>query len=461
MINIAHNLVAMNSQRQFGITTNNKAKSTEKLSSGYRINRSADDAAGLAISEKMRRQIRGLNQGVENIEDGISFLQVADGAMHEINDMLGRLTELSIQAANGTLDDSDRKAIDEEVQAIKVEIDRINDTTTFNSRKVFFEKGSIIKTITPTANSAFFQLMAGDASTTGYMQEELASDYLKTLNYTSANDINGGNPYTGVHIDFGNLFSNGNFEQLNGTKFYVNCCTDCCPTVVQFDDSTDITISQDTPSPYIDTVITIGLKKDADTYYANAADFTSNIVDKLKNINGHVEFANDGNRLWIYDIDPNDWSETSKKLAYFCDTTNIYNPGTMIEDGIQIQMSGTVDDVMSISTGIVNTSALGIDTIKVDPLEAALESIDKIKSALLVSSQIRSNIGSQQNRLEHAVNINRYTAENTTAAESRIRDTDMAKEMIHYSNLNILEQVGHAMIAQSNQSNQSVLNLLQ
>lgn len=134
---ISHNLLAMNAQRQFNITGTNKKKSTEKLASGYKINRAADDAAGLAISEKMRRQIRGLTQGSRNTQDGISLLQVADGALNEVHDMLHRMTELSVQAANGTNTESERAAIQEEINQIRLEIEKISDTTQFNERKLF------------------------------------------------------------------------------------------------------------------------------------------------------------------------------------------------------------------------------------------------------------------------------------------------------------------------------------
>ncbi len=141
---VAHNLVAMNTQRQLKINSNSKTKSTEKLSSGYRINRAADDAAGLSISEKMRRQIRGLTQGVQNTQDGISLCQVADGALAEVDDMLHRMTELSVKAANGTLTDVDRSYVDMEIQQIKTEIDRISETTKFNDRLLF--DGSLAST---------------------------------------------------------------------------------------------------------------------------------------------------------------------------------------------------------------------------------------------------------------------------------------------------------------------------
>ena len=149
---ISHNISVINAQRQFGINTKNKAKTAEKLSSGYKINRAADDAAGLSISEKMRRQIRGLTQGVENTEAGVSLCQVADGALAEVNDMLHRITELSVKSANGTNSQSDRQAIQEEINQVLQEIDRICDTTSFNERKIFVGKeGAILSTSTESS----------------------------------------------------------------------------------------------------------------------------------------------------------------------------------------------------------------------------------------------------------------------------------------------------------------------
>ena len=139
---VAHNLVAMNAQRQFGIVNTKQSKTTEKLSSGYKINRAADDAAGLSISEKMRRQIRGLNQGAENIEEGIGYVQTADGALHEVQDILQRMNELAVKSANGTNTNEDREFIDEEVQQLKKELDRIFETTTFNERRIWEVTGT-------------------------------------------------------------------------------------------------------------------------------------------------------------------------------------------------------------------------------------------------------------------------------------------------------------------------------
>ena len=153
---VAHNMFAMNASRQLDITNKNKAKNTEKLSSGYRINRASDDAAGLSISEKMRKQIRGLSQGVRNTQDGVSVCQVADGALAEVSDMLHRITELSVQSANGTNSDTDRQAIQKEISQIKQEIERIGDTTEFNTRKLFRDNpttGSSTSTTTGTTGT--------------------------------------------------------------------------------------------------------------------------------------------------------------------------------------------------------------------------------------------------------------------------------------------------------------------
>lgn len=166
---ISHNLLAMNSKRQLGITNKSKAKSTDKLSSGYRINRAADDAAGLAISEKMRRQIRGMSQGVENTQDGISLCQVADGALAEVNEMLNRMNKLSIQAANGTNSESDRAAIQEEINDLKVEINRIGRTTEFNNKKVFDSDKENPHVEQPTYSIT--KLIKSPATDTGYITE--------------------------------------------------------------------------------------------------------------------------------------------------------------------------------------------------------------------------------------------------------------------------------------------------
>ena len=270
---VQHNLTAMNSNRMLGLTTTTQAKSTEKLSSGYRINRAADDAAGLAISEKMRRQVRGLTQAAANAQDGISCVQTAEGALNEVHDMLQRMNELAVKAANGTNQSEDRLYIDKEVQALKSEVNRVASTTTFNEKML-----------------------------------------------------------------------------LDGT------------------------------------------------------------------------FTNVG-----------------------------------------LQVGAEASQTIDITIKSMDAAGLSIDGIKVsgDDATNANDAIDKIKTAIKTLNEQRSDLGAVQNRLEHTINNLNNVVENTTSAESAIRDTDMASEMVRYSNNNILAQAGQSMLAQANQSNQGVLSLLQ
>ncbi len=269
---VQHNLRAMNSNRQLGITSGTAAKSTEKLASGYRINRAADDAAGLSISEKMRRQVRGLTQASKNAQDGISCVQTAEGALGEVHDMLQRMNELAVQASNETLTSVDRGYLDQEVTALKAEIDRIADSTTFNEQNLL----------------------------------------------------------------------NGDFK--------------------------------------------------------------------------------------------------NKK----------------------IQVGSENGNVIEISIDEMSTSELGIDSATVAGADQtnSKAAIDSIKAAIEKVSAQRSDLGAYQNRLEHTVKNLDNVIENTQAAESQIRDTDMASEMVKYSNNQILQQAGQAMLAQANQANQGVLSLL-
>jgi len=271
---VQHNLTAVNSNRMLGLTTASQAKSTEKLSSGYQINRAADDAAGLSISEKMRRQVRGLTQATKNAQDGVSMVQTAEGALNEVHDMLQRMNELAVKGENGTLTTDDRNYIKSEVNQLMSEINRVASTTTFNEQNLLDGKGG---------DNGSFSLQVGAES--------------------------------GQHIDF----------TINAM--------------------------------------------DADT--------------------------------------------------------------------------------------------LGLSMVADDPDADAFKTLnDTVKVAIKTVSEQRSDLGAVQNRLEHTINNLDNVVENTTSAESAIRDTDMATEMVKYSNNNILAQAGQSMLAQANQSNQGVLSLL-
>ena len=295
---VQHNMTAQNSNRMLGITTSQQAKSSEKLSSGYKINRAADDAAGLSISEKMRRQIRGLTQASSNAQDGVSLVQTAEGALTEVQDMLQRMNELSVKASNGTLQTVDRNYIQSEVDNLTSEINRVASTTTFNEQNLL--------------NGTFTKKML-----------QVGSEGNMTGNVHEGQEIN-------ININ----------------------------------------------------------KMDFGTITNTSTDFNSAIKTG---------------------------SSLSTKVA----------------------------------------------ELKVTTAELAKSSINVVKNALQNVSTMRSNLGAIQNRLEHTIKNLDNVVENTTSAESAIRDTDMATEMVKYSNNNILAQAGQSMLAQANQSNQGVLSLLQ
>ena len=463
---IRHNILALNTSRQLGIVSKSLTKNTEKLSSGYRINRAADDAAGLSISEKMRKQIRGLQQGIANAEDGISLCQVADGALNEVSDMIQRISELSVQAANGTNSVSDRQSIQMEISALLTEIDRVGETTKFNEIYLF-KGGETMKDVLqndaskPTAKGRFFQLLGSNVSTTGYMTEKLTdtmvTDSTSPLEDSTANP--NALPYVSVHINFGAVEN-----QLNdfvGTTFFANCCTDDCPTTVTFTDASSVTVNNNCDN------IEIGLKKADGTYYQNAEEFCKYIVDSLKadNIAPHVMFAYKNSTLYLYDIDNNAWTTHDKQLAYFCDSKNIYDSymekeifGT--DNLIYIQSGADPGDGLYLTITSMSSKTLGLCGINVLTEDNATKVIDATNKALKRVSANRSRIGAQQNRLEHTVKNEGNIVENTTAAESQIRDTNMADTMTSFSVLSILKQAGQAMLVQANQSTQGVLSLV-
>ena len=342
---VQHNLTAMNSNRMLGITTKTQAKSTEKLSSGYKVNRAADDAAGLSISEKMRRQIRGLTQASANAADGISCVQTAEGALNEVHDMLQRINELSVKGENGTLTSVDRSYIQAEVKQLMSEIDRVQSTTTFNEQSLL------------------------DGSFKG-----------KGLQVGAE---------AGQHIAI--TIANMNTNELIGKA----------------------------------------------------------IGDKVTFKTNHIEDAGTDDKIGYEKFDESgDENELKADMLakfYDFDVTKVKDPD--VEQDVTTSGNGTV----SLTDAEKATAPTAADF-------AALNAF--AKSALKTVSQQRSDLGAIQNRLEHTISNLDNIVENTTAAESQIRDTDIATEMVKYSNNNILTQAGQAMLAQANQSNQGVLSLL-
>ena len=354
---VQHNLTAMNSNRMLGLTTKTQAKSTEKLSSGYKINRAADDAAGLSISEKMRRQIRGLTQASANAQDGISCVQTAEGALNEVHDMLQRINELAVKGENGTLTSVDRSYIQSEVKQLMSEIDRVQSTTTFNEQS----------------------LLDGTFTNKGL---QVGAESGQHIAVTIANM----NTASLINKALGHKEDGTNDAKATAVKFRVN----------HLDTDTKALDDQGKPT----------------------AKSVDDVYDKATKTDGKIEL-------------------TASMLSkfYAVDTQN-----------------NKVDTADATKNKLEENNA---------PTSADFAALNAFaKSALKTVSQQRSDLGAVQNRLEHTINNLDNVVENTTSAESQIRDTDMATEMVKYSNNNILTQAGQAMLAQANQSNQGVLSLL-
>ena len=367
---INHNIAALNTHRQLGSNNAQASKNLEKLSSGLKINRAGDDAAGLAISEKMRGQIRGLDMASKNAQDGISLIQTAEGALNETHDILQRMRELTIQSQNDTNTNEDRDALNKEYQALSTEITRIGDTTEFNTKKLLNNSlNSSVGTVAAdlsTANGIVDIKNNGASVHTGYeVTVDATEGTISLSNGTTTETVNYGGVPTGFdtkEINFGSL----------GISIEINS------------NITDIT---------------------ADNTFDIAA-------------TGSIELQIGANSAQ--------------------------------------KMTVSISDMRSTALGdATKVSATSIDT-KANA-NTALNSIDK---AIEQVSSERANLGAFQNRLEHTINNLGTSSENLTAAESRIRDVDMAKEMMDFTKNNILTQAAQAMLAQANQQPQGVLQLL-
>ena len=487
---VQHNLTAMNSNRMLGLTTKAQAKATEKLSSGYKINRAADDAAGLSISEKMRKQIRGLTQASLNAQDGISAVQTAEGALNEVQDMLQRMNELAVKAANGTQSESDRSYIQNEIDQLTTEIDRVAETTKFNETYLLkgdstLKKGysySYGKTNSATAAqaSATFAtdtvsgLKAGitftsATSATQDAQNDLAKALKSagmaiTANSTWTSDattskavltyslqLNGAaaDKYTVVSTSTSGTFEiqdvKGNklaTVTTNGTYAYTATSTMDYTKTINFN-ATSITksASTQTQAAYYD--------RDGNVISANAL---SNYFDV--NSAGMVVAKPGASK--VYDAVGNEITLNTNEVSATQDMT------ASLQFSLHVGADATSNNQITLNMDLMNAKGLGVNGLRVDGTndKNALASIESIKEAIQKVSTQRSALGAVQNRLEHTINNLDNVVENTTSAEASIRDTDMASEMVTYSNQQILSQAGQAMLAQANQSNQGVLSLL-
>ena len=535
---VQHNLTAMNSNRMLGLTTKTQSKSTEKLSSGYKINRAADDAAGLSISEKMRKQIRGLTQASLNAQDGISAVQTAEGALNEVQDMLQRMNELAVKAANSTNSASDRDAIQAEIDQLTTEIDRVSETTKFNEtyllkgnidasddqkdtnfkykegdllkQDIYYVEGNAIKTVSKGTYAS-----ALDSNKTYYSDSKgiVAGEKLAAsvgADYTQKKVvITDGTKYftKGEDGNFYAVASGTEYDAVNSTKYYTASAVAGTGNIVSSDMTQINAAITDTKEAYV-------LKSGKDVYDSGtgeklaegafigdaAADIskyyskiTSLVPDSAAKIadtstvteKGSLQFMDaDGNEISANGLDKyldNDGNLkadaklyiktgdkiTDRKTAVqadinaFVDSSEKYDAAALSLK-LHVGADATTNNQISIDIKSMSAETLGVKDLKVDGADDtnALNAIETIKAALNKVSDQRSALGAVQNRLEHTISNLDNVVENTTSAESQIRDTDMATEMVKYSNNNILAQAGQAMLAQANQSNQGVLSLL-
>ncbi len=541
---VQHNLKAMNANRMLNINAKASSGSTEKLSSGYRVNRAADDAAGLAISEKMRKQIRGLTQGSRNAEDGISCVQTAEGALAEVQDMLQRMNELAVQAANGTNSVTDRKYIQDEIDQLVTEIDRVSETTKFN--ETYLLKGdeelpeNLVHTFNYVKGDKIDQLgtssvlnaksdrvmvnyngvdnvyvVSASISSAGSKESMTAdvktkgSDFTK---YLASGEVGTSSSVTSVAMSTSYaMFKNTNLngvalqKMANGTVYadkdayiydtetkniiHIKATEDLGPYVKHIDGADDSTYTMDKRYRLLYNVnpeVTgfediLGMPKTVDLLTKN--DFLgATSENQLYNKDGE---AITGMGLYKYFNENGDYTgglyadkdatkkiienDTTSSLYYGKYITNLTEKVTAAltfsvhagaDSDLNNRISATIDTMSAAGLGVnkLKSSSIGI----VDETgDNARESIDVVGEALKIVSTQRSILGAVQNRLEHTIANLDNVVENTTAAESAIRDTDMADEMVKFSNNQVLLQAGQSILAQANQSNQGVLSLLQ
>jgi len=536
---IQHNISAMNANNAMTRNVSGLGKSTEKLSTGYQINRAADNAAGLAISEKMRSQIRGLAQATNNANDAISLIQTAEGGLQETEDILQRMRELSVQSANGTYTDEDREQIQHEVNALKDEIDRIAESTEFNEMKLLDGsldggmgdtgeygarygthvadedhalKGSTFTSSIEGVNVAFTTEASGKGGENAFWSEDG-----KTLTI----NVVAGEGYDQAAIN--DLIKNANTQKADaqsahvpdvalnlGTGVFVGQEAEIDPTVkgVRAEAGEDANlgaflVNTATTEKYADTIKftansygidgrTINIATDVDAgkenvtideaetdpdvkngvftlHLATGQEYTEGALEKLLakagldysvSLTDSEEAAPDGDKKFY----ANNKVESGDVALEFGESGQGVGKDKLASNGegltFQIGANGVEDQRLTVNISDMSTTALGVAGLDISTQKGANDGINKIDDAIKTVSSQRAKLGAVQNRLEHTVNSLSTAEENLQSAESQIRDTDMASEMIKYTKSNILQQASQSMLAQANQQPQGVLQLL-
>ena len=417
---VQHNIMAMNAYRNYNTNNTALSKNLEKLSSGYKINRAGDDAAGLAFSEKMRAQITGLDVAQTNAQDGISLVQTAEGALTEVHDMLNRMYELANKSANGTYEFEDRNEMQKEIEQLRDEIDRISETANFNGIKLL--DGTIgERTVT-----------VGTGATEGY-----------SANGISSIKITGG----------------GNDAPLTAINDL--------PITVSLDDTGNVSI--ELSSGLTNKGITIEAVEEGNNTNSIALDdeYGGTVTFKVKVDYGNKDLNDDDAKFYdgmtiTVKVDPSKIDATGKPNGTYTDH-DVKLTGISGSSGLKLQIgdTGETSNQLNVSIGSTDSDSLGLKGVDVRNQDDALQALDTIKKAIEQVSGVRGTLGASQNRLEHTINNLAVNEENIQNAESAIRDTDVADEMMAYTKNNILIQSAQAMLAQANQVPQGVLQLLQ
>ena len=488
---VQHNMQAMNANRMLNITTSSQSKATEKLSSGYKINRAADDAAGLSISEKMRKQIKGLDQASTNAQDGISAVQTAEGALTEVHSMLQRMNELATQAANGTNSESDRQAIQNEIAQLTTEIDRVAETTKFNETYLLKGNGKTTTNVISAKDAGIIGSLTGVGTGTGVFK-------MDALKFGSTITI-GSKGYTiGTTIsDIREAITSGKFVsskpgtgsiiQINGTEYTIAKDKTSVDTAENVLLATQIaSLVKDGDKVIVGTQTMVAMTENVTTGKVDGVgDNDASVISAKK---AYSLIADELRKASSIGTDAGHEAKVTKTTAIVGGTGTVnanWKTGTQYaNDNTQITFiisEGTVQSTQGLQMGLhvgadadetnkitftidsMTAAGLGVKGLNlVDTTGAkATYAIDTIAEAISKVSAQRSSLGAIQNRLEHTINNLDNVVENTTSAESQIRDTDMAEEMVEYSKNNILAQAGQSMLAQANQATQGVMSLLQ
>lgn len=524
---VQHNMQAMNANRMLGITTGQATHATEKLSSGYKINRAADNAAGLAISEKMRKQIRGLTQASTNAEDGVSCVQTAEGALAEIQDMLQRMNELCVQAANGTNSQTDRQYIQDEIDELITEIDRISETTKFNELYLlkgdaenkgytnkYVENYLVLPTANPLTSAGVtspkykfnyvgepnIYVTSASVTKSSVNQPESAfvikngkdiTEYLKpeeelvaTVTYPKAINTDKFCAFINKQLPVASITQDANGVDVANAEMYIfDTETEVVYHLVKGDSLSDYLTDDDRmedryryveeynefdPKTELKINETRAVLYDADGNAVSGVALNS-YFDKNGNYTGGL-FLTSQARSGDAVMSEKDAKEKGKDaeygINYWISQVSTKVPRDL-EFDLHVGSDSNLENKITTTIETISAAGIGIDMLhsnKVGIVDVnganATSAVDVVGESLIAVSRQRSALGAVQNRLEHTIKNLNNVVENTTEAESTIRDTDMAEEMVKYSNLQILQQAGQSMLAQANQSNQGVMTLL-